>query len=99
MSRTPEPVSPDSTLPTTNRKAAAIVTSPSADDRQELATVSSRYVPNTFAIVRFDPQTEKFQSWAIPGGGDIVRNMDVTPDGNPVTANSLTNQVGLVEIK
>ena len=53
--------------------------------------------PNT--IVRFDPKTEKFQSWAIPGGGDIVRNMDVTPDGNPVTANSLTNQVGLVEIK
>ena len=53
--------------------------------------------PNT--IVRFDPQTEKFQSWAIPGGGDIVRNMDVTPDGNPVTANSLTNQVGLVEIQ
>jgi len=53
--------------------------------------------PNT--IVRFDPATEKFQSWAIPGGGDIVRNMDVTPDGNPVTANSLTNQVGLVEIK
>jgi virginiamycin B lyase len=53
--------------------------------------------PNT--IVRFDPQTEKFQSWAIPGGGDIVRNMDVTPDGNPVTANSLTNQVGLVEIR
>ena len=44
-------------------------------------------------------QTEKFQSWAIPGGGDIVRNMDVTPDGNPVTANSLTNQVGLIEIK
>jgi len=53
--------------------------------------------PNT--IVRFDPGSEKFQSWAIPGGGDIVRNMDVTPDGNPVTANSLTNQVGLVEIK
>lgn len=53
--------------------------------------------PNT--IVRFDPKTEKFQSWAIPGGGDIVRKMDVTPDGNPVTANSLTNQVGLVEVK
>ena len=53
--------------------------------------------PNT--IVRFDPKTEKFQSWAIPGGGDIVRNMDVTPDGNPVTANSLTNQVGLIEIQ
>jgi len=53
--------------------------------------------PNT--IVRFDPQTEKFQSWAIAGGGDIVRNMDVTPDGNPVTANSLVNQVGLVEVQ
>jgi virginiamycin B lyase len=53
--------------------------------------------PNT--IVRFDPKTEKFQTWTIPGGGDIVRNMDVTPDGNPVTANSLMNQVGLVEVK
>jgi virginiamycin B lyase len=53
--------------------------------------------PNT--IVRFDPKTEKFQTWPIPGGGDIVRNMDVTPDGNPVTANSLVNQVGLVEVK
>jgi virginiamycin B lyase len=53
--------------------------------------------PNT--IVRFDPQAEKFQSWAIPGGGDIVRNMDVMPDGNPVIADSLTNQVGLVEVK
>jgi virginiamycin B lyase len=53
--------------------------------------------PNT--IVRFDPKTEKFQSWAIPGGGDIVRNMDVTRDGNPVTAHSLVNQVGMIEIK
>jgi virginiamycin B lyase len=53
--------------------------------------------PNT--VVRFDPQSEKFQSWTIPGGGDIVRNMDVTPDGNPVLANSLKNQVGLVEVK
>jgi virginiamycin B lyase len=53
--------------------------------------------PNT--IVRFDPKTEKFQSWAIPGGGDIVRNMAVNRDGNPVTANSLVNQVGLVEVQ
>ena len=52
--------------------------------------------PNT--IVRFDPKTGHFQSWAIPGGGDIVRNMDVTRDGNPVFAGSLTNQVGLVEV-
>ena len=53
--------------------------------------------PNT--VVRFDPKTEAFNSWAIPGGGDIVRNMDVTPDGNPILANSLTNEVGLVIIK
>ena len=53
--------------------------------------------PNT--IVRFDPKSEKFQAWEIPGGGDIVRNMDVTPDGNPVTANSLANEVGMIEIK
>ncbi len=53
--------------------------------------------PNT--IVRFDPKSEKFQSWAIPGGGDIVRNMDVLPNGNPVMANSLMDQVGVVEIK
>jgi virginiamycin B lyase len=53
--------------------------------------------PNT--IVRFDPATEKFQSWAIPGGGDIVRNMSVLPNGNPVMANSLANQVGMVDIK
>jgi virginiamycin B lyase len=40
--------------------------------------------PNT--IVRFDPKIEKFQTWAIPSGGYIVRKMDVTPDGNPVIA-------------
>ncbi|HLH87947.1 MAG TPA: hypothetical protein VKX28_05765 [Xanthobacteraceae bacterium] len=55
--------------------------------------------PNT--IVRFDPKTEKFQTWEIPGrlGGDIVRNMDVAQDGNVLIANSLANEVGMVEIK
>jgi virginiamycin B lyase len=52
--------------------------------------------PNT--IVRFDPKTEKFQSWAIPGGGNIVRNTDVTKGGDFVLANSLTNEVTLVRI-
>ena len=52
--------------------------------------------PNT--IVRFDPGTEKFQTWVIPGGGDIVRNMAVTREGNPVMANSLVNAVGLVSL-
>jgi virginiamycin B lyase len=49
-------------------------------------------------VVRFDPKTEKFQSWAIPGGGDIVRNTSVTSDGNFVLANSLANEVTLASI-
>jgi len=53
--------------------------------------------PNT--IVRFDPTSQTFQSWAIPGGGEIVRNMAVTGEGNVALANSLVNEVGLVEIK
>ena len=55
--------------------------------------------PNT--MVRFDPATQAFQSWAYPGslGGDIVRNMSVTPDGNPVTVHSLSNEIGLVVVK
>jgi virginiamycin B lyase len=52
--------------------------------------------PNT--VVRFDPKTEKFQSWVIPGGGNIVRNTSVTRDGNFVLANSLVNAVTLVTI-
>src|SRR5258706_2192396 len=52
--------------------------------------------PNT--VVRFDPNSQNFQSWAIPGGGNIVRNTDVTPDNNWVLANSLANEVTLVTI-
>ncbi|MBV8354387.1 MAG: cytochrome C [Candidatus Eremiobacteraeota bacterium] len=52
--------------------------------------------PNT--IVRFDPKTEKFQTWAIPSGGDVVRNMMPTKDGNIAIACSGANRVGLVEI-
>src|SRR5438270_8708991 len=53
--------------------------------------------PNT--VVRFEPRTETFQSWAIPGGGNIVRNTSVTRDGNFLLANSLKNDVTLVTIK
>jgi virginiamycin B lyase len=56
----------------------------------------SNSTPNT--VVRFDPKTEKFQSWAIPGGGNIVRNTSVTRDGNWLLANSLVNGVTLVTI-
>jgi virginiamycin B lyase len=49
--------------------------------------------------VRFDPKTAKFQSWTIPGGGNIVRNTSVTLDGNFLLANSLMNSLTLVTIK
>src|SRR5215472_2530086 len=65
-------------------------------DKGALWYSESNTKPNT--IVRFDPSTKKFQSWAIPGGGDIVRNMAVTREGNPVMANSLVNAVGLVSL-
>jgi virginiamycin B lyase len=49
-------------------------------------------------LVRFDPKTEKFQSWAIPSGVGIVRNMWVTRAGNLLIHQSSSNRVGLVEI-
>ena len=52
--------------------------------------------PNT--VVRFEPRAEKFQSWAVPGGGNIVRNTSVTREGDFVLANSLVNAVTLVRI-
>jgi len=56
----------------------------------------SNVKPNT--MVRFDPKTEKFQTWAIPAGGGVVRNMMTTRDGNIVIAESALNIVGLVTI-
>ena len=52
--------------------------------------------PNT--LVRFDSTTEAFQTWAIPSGGGVVRNMMATPDGNLVLACSGVNRVALVEV-
>jgi virginiamycin B lyase len=52
--------------------------------------------PNT--MVRFDPKTEKFQSWAIPAGGGVVRNVSVTPNGDIALAESAMNMIGLMEI-
>lgn len=53
--------------------------------------------PNT--LVRFDPKTEKFQTWTIPSGGGVVRHMMATRDGNLVMACSGVNRVALVEVK
>ena len=52
--------------------------------------------PNT--LVRFDPKTEKFQTWVIPAGGGVVRNMMATRDGDLVIAESALNKVALVSI-
>jgi virginiamycin B lyase len=52
--------------------------------------------PNT--LVRFDSQTEKFQTWIIPAGGGVVRNMMATSNGNLVLAESGINRVALVEV-
>jgi virginiamycin B lyase len=52
--------------------------------------------PNT--MVRFDTQTQKFQTFAIPSGGGVLRHFEATRDGNIVTANSGVNKIGLIEI-
>jgi virginiamycin B lyase len=53
--------------------------------------------PNT--LVRFDPKTEKFQSWVIPAGGGVVRNIMHTKDGKLVLTESGENVVALVTVK
>jgi virginiamycin B lyase len=53
--------------------------------------------PNT--VVMFDPATERFQTWPIPSGGGVVRNVSVTKDGNLAMALSGLNKIGLVEIR
>ena len=53
-------------------------------------------------LVRFDPATERFQSWAIPSGGiyaGIVRHMRPTRDGNLLIHQSSTNNIILVKLK
>jgi len=52
--------------------------------------------PNT--IVWFDPSTKRFNSWPIPSGGDVVRNMVSTPEGNLYITCSGVNKVGIVEV-
>lgn len=54
------------------------------------------------ALVRFDPATEQFQSWAIPSGNiyaGIVRHMRPTRDGNLLIHQSSTNRIILVTLK
>jgi virginiamycin B lyase len=50
------------------------------------------------ALVRFDPKTERFQSWAVPSGVGIIRHMRKTRDGNLVIHQTSTNRIGLAII-
>ncbi len=53
-------------------------------------------------LVRFDPSTEKFQSWAIPSGdvyAGIIRHMRATRDGNLLIHQSSTNRIIKVNIQ
>jgi len=53
--------------------------------------------PNT--LVRFDPKSETFETWVIPSGGGVVRNMMPARDGKLVLACSGVNRIALVEVK
>ncbi|MFT4872757.1 cytochrome C [Congregibacter sp.] len=50
------------------------------------------------ALVRFDPVSEVFQSWAIPSGVGIVRHVWVTREGELLIHQSSSNRVGRVSI-
>ena len=57
----------------------------------------SNTLPNT--LVRFDTKTHAFQTWAIPSGGGVVRNMVHTPEGNLWLACSGVNKIAFVEVE
>lgn len=59
--------------------------------------VESNTKPNM--LVRFDPKTERFQSFRIPSGGGVVRNMTPTRDGALALAESGVNKVALATIQ
>jgi len=52
--------------------------------------------PNTLVV--FNPRTKSFQSWPIPSGGGVVRNMVATPDGKLYLACSGVNKVAVVQV-
>ena len=51
------------------------------------------------ALVRFDPETESFQSWPIPSGVGIIRHVWVTRENKLLIHQSSSNRIGLVTIK
>jgi len=60
--------------------------------------VEANAKPN--GLVRFDPKTQAFQSFPIPSGGGVVRNMMPTTDGKGlVMALSAQDKVGIATIQ
>lgn len=52
--------------------------------------------PNTLVV--FDPRSKAFQSWPIPSGGGVVRNMVATPDNRLYLACSGVNKVAIADV-
>ena len=52
--------------------------------------------PNT--LVRFERKGARFETWPIPSGGGVVRNMDAMQNGDIALACSGVNKVGLVRV-
>jgi len=50
------------------------------------------------ALVRFDPESETFQSWAIPSGIGIIRHVWVTRNKELLIHQSSSNRIGRVTI-
>ena len=50
------------------------------------------------ALVRFDPERETFQSWAIPSGIGIIRHVWVTRDKDLLIHQSSSNRIGRVKV-
>jgi virginiamycin B lyase len=49
-------------------------------------------------LVRFNPETKKFLTWPVPGGGGTVRNMDIDKSGNLWLAESGVGKIARVTI-
>ena len=49
-------------------------------------------------LVRFNPETKKFLTWPIPGGGGTVRNMEIDKNGDIWLAESGVGKISRVKV-
>ena len=49
-------------------------------------------------LVRFEPATERFQTWNIPSGGGVLQSISATKDGNLALAEGEMNKIALVTL-